>query len=112
MVTPSSKNSQVEWVSIEEIRKIFNEQGWFDLARKGEIKTYTKRSSHPTSPPPPGEPLCTWSQIVYYYDQAGNPMAIVHQYLRPDGTIGASGLPDPKRLFIEGRIISVRTEHG
>jgi len=32
------------------------------------------------------------------------------QFLRPDGTIGASGLPDPKRIFIEGRVISTRTE--
>jgi hypothetical protein len=46
---------------------------------------------------------------VYYYTQDGNPIAVVHQYLRPDGTIGASGRPDPKRLFLEDRILAVRS---
>jgi hypothetical protein len=32
-------------------------------------------------------------------------MAIVHQYLRPDGTLGASGLPDPKWLRDGDRIL-------
>jgi hypothetical protein len=27
---------------------------------------------------------------------------MVHQYLRPDGTLGASGLPDPKLVVHEG----------
>jgi hypothetical protein len=29
-------------------------------------------------------------------------MARVHQYVLVDGTIGASGRPDPKRVFYEG----------
>jgi hypothetical protein len=31
-------------------------------------------------------------------------VAVMHQYLRPDGTIGASGQPDPKRLVVEGDV--------
>jgi hypothetical protein len=27
---------------------------------------------------------------------------LVHQFLRPDGTIGASGLPDPKMMLKDG----------
>jgi len=27
-------------------------------------------------------------------------VALVHQYLRSDGTLGASGQPDPKRIVI------------
>jgi hypothetical protein len=27
---------------------------------------------------------------------------MVHQYLQPDGTLGASGQPDPKRLLHDG----------
>ena len=42
---------------------------------------------------PPG----TRSQIIRYFK--GRQWVLeVHQYLRPDGTLGASGLPDPKRL--------------
>ncbi len=32
-------------------------------------------------------------------------VALVHQYLRPDGRIGASGMPDPKWLLGEGEIL-------
>jgi hypothetical protein len=28
-------------------------------------------------------------------------VAVAHQYLRPDGTLGASGRPDPKAIFSE-----------
>ena len=31
-------------------------------------------------------------------------VAGVHQYLRRDGTIGASGRPDPKELFVNGTL--------
>ncbi len=31
-------------------------------------------------------------------------IARVHQYLRTDGTIGASGKPDPKRLYADGKL--------
>jgi hypothetical protein len=37
-----------------------------------------------------------------YDDASGVMVAVVHQYLRPDGSLGASGLPDPKRLLVNG----------
>ena len=37
--------------------------------------------------------------MVAYYEKRRK-VAMVHQYLRPDGTLGASGLPDPKRLLV------------
>ena len=37
--------------------------------------------------------------MVRYLDADGNVVAMVHQYLLPDGTLGASGNPDPKWLF-------------
>jgi hypothetical protein len=110
MTTPFPlAESRVEWVSADIIRQIFNERRIFEKVQAGEFTSYVKRNKHRTNPPPPGEPLCTWSQIVYYYDGQQKPVAIVHQYLRPDGTLGASGLPDPKRLFLDGRIISIRS---
>jgi hypothetical protein len=30
--------------------------------------------------------------------QEGREVAVVHQYLRENGSLGASGLPDPKRI--------------
>jgi hypothetical protein len=40
--------------------------------------------------------------MVSYRDPNDDEVARVHQYLRPDGTIAGSGLPDPKRLFEDG----------
>jgi hypothetical protein len=99
----------VEWVTPDIIREHFNRSQIFEQAQSGQIVTWAKRDSHPENPPP-GEPVCTRSQIVYYYTQDNAPIAIVHQYLRPDGTLGGSGLPDPKRLFLPDRIISVRSK--
>ena len=98
----------VEWVSIEIIRQIFKESGFYEAILSGKFFQWIKRSSHP-NPPPDGEPFCTHSQIAYYYNSNGEPVAVVHQYLRPDGSIGASGLPDPKRLILQDRIVAVRS---
>ena len=81
------------------------------LARSGQLATYIKRNSHLSRDRLPGdEPYCTHSQIVYYYAKDGEKLAIVHQYLRPDGTLGASGIPDPKYLRLADRILYVRAE--
>lgn len=42
------------------------------------------------------------SQILRYEDENGIEVAIVHRYLRQDGTLAASGLPDPKRITVDG----------
>ena len=101
----------VEWVSREIIRQHFNNGQFYDQVKSGRLVAHLNRSSHPDKPPA-GEPVCTWSQIVYYYTPNGDPVAIVHQYLRPDGALGGSGLPDPKRLFLQDRVLSVRSEQG
>jgi len=38
--------------------------------------------------------------MVEYRDISGSVVALVHQYKRTDGKIGASGKPDPKKLRI------------
>ena len=47
------------------------------------------------------EPVGTRSQMVAYFDDVRK-VALVHRYLRPDGTDGASGMPDPKELLDDG----------
>lgn len=59
------------------------------------------RDGHPSAERS-GEPYCTRSQIIDYWDSHGEKIAEVHRYLRPDGTIGGSGLPDPKVLVENG----------
>lgn len=93
-------------VSAETLREIFNESGYWELAKEGKLfeKVYFEDVPQKQSGEPPG----TLSQIVAYLDSQGHPVAIVHQYLRRDGTIGGSGRPDPKKLFYKGKRYAVR----
>jgi hypothetical protein len=47
------------------------------------------------------QPIGTKSEMVPYRLN-GKQIAICHRYRRPDGTLGASGLPDPKMLEYRG----------
>lgn len=42
------------------------------------------------------------SVMLSYHNENGDEMARVHQYQRPDGSLAASGKPDPKRLVQDG----------
>ena len=42
--------------------------------------------------------------MVSYRDSRNDEIARVHQYLRPNKELGASGKPDPKRLFEDGTL--------
>jgi hypothetical protein len=81
------------------MRRIFNGSGYFEMTRKGEIEAKVTRDKHPPWIAA-WVPFCTYSQEVSYRRKDGCEVARVHQYLRPDGTLGASGLPDPKRLLM------------
>lgn len=89
-------------VSEEELRRRFNEGRYWPRVRSGELRAEVRRDGHP-SPDLSGEPYCTRSQIVAYLDAGGRRVAVVHQYRRPDGTLGGSGRPDPKML-VEGGV--------
>jgi len=78
---------------------MFNDGHYWERAQKGELTMVTIENRHPALTLA-NEPFCTYSQMVSYRDQDNNEIARVHQYLRPDKTIGASGRPDPKRLLI------------
>ena len=55
-------------------------------------------------PGPSFEPPGTRSQSVPYF-LMGVKISLCHQYLRPDGTFGASGLPDPKLVEYQGHVL-------
>jgi hypothetical protein len=40
----------------------------------------------------------TQSQLIAYANAQGNHVATAHRYLKPGGTLAASGRPDPKSL--------------
>lgn len=90
-----------KYVSADTIRHAFNQRKICELAQSGELKVDIRVNKH-LKVPPPGEPYCTRSQFLVYRDLNENYVAGAHQYLRPDGTLGGSGKPDPKWLVVEG----------
>jgi hypothetical protein len=87
-------------VSATELRQKFHDHDFLGRVARGELSERLIKDRQP-NPPPPGMPAGTRSQIIAYLE-AGKQVAIVHQYLLPNGELGASGLPDPKRLLIDG----------
>ena len=86
---------------------MFNDGNYWSRAQAGEFQQSLEKERH-LDPFRTAEPLCTHSQILIYYDKEGNEIARVHQYQRPDGTLGGSGRPDPKGLIIGGVIYYTR----
>jgi len=82
-----------------ELRRLFNDNGFERRASSGALRLKIVRDSHPSAPAA-DEPFCTRSQIMAYLDARGRRRAVAHRYLRQDGTLGASGQPDPKALRI------------
>lgn len=88
---------------------MFNEGKYWERTQSGDLTAVVERSRHPALPIA-REPFCTRSQQVSYYDPNGNEVARVHQYKRPDGTLGASGMPDPKRLLHNGVLYRIEKQ--
>ena len=109
MTQATNSTDETEWVSKTIIRDAFNRGQFFEKAERGELRrrvtdynthlSYRQRRRL-------AEPKCTRSQMVAYYEPAGNMVALVHQYKRRDGSI--RGRPDPKVLVYENRRLAVR----
>lgn len=57
--------------------------------------------------PEVGLPAGSQSQLISYQDMNGLEVARAHQYTLPDGSIGASGKPDPKRVLLDGKLYRI-----
>lgn len=80
---------------------MFNERGYAARVASGELQARILKDRHPSAPRA-RVPHCTRSQSIAYLDANGDEVAMVHQYLQPNGTLGGSGRPDPKRLLVDG----------
>jgi hypothetical protein len=83
-------------ITPSELRRYFNDGRYWERAKAGELRMAIVSDKRC---PLESEPLGTRSQIIAYFD-GSQKVAVVHQYLRPDGTGGASGRPDPKQLRV------------
>lgn len=86
-------------VSAAELRRIFNAGDYLGRVERNELLASVE--SERLAPPEAGQPPGTTSRMVRYYDLQLHTVAIVHEYMRPDGNRGGSGLPDPKRLHLD-----------
>jgi len=83
---------------------VFNDGLYYERACANELLASVESSRAPRGDYdlPPG----TQSQMVWYFEpETMRRVALVHQYLLPDGTVGGSGRPDPKRIIIEGIVL-------
>jgi len=94
-------------VTEAELRKMFSDGQYWIKVKAGDLRQRLVRVRHPC-PPRAQEPVCIASKIISYHDTDGKKVAIVHQYVRPDGTLGASGMPDPKTLLIGDTLYTVQ----
>ena len=53
--------------------------------------------AHPRSGQPPGT-----KSVLYQYWDGPRVVMMLHCFIKPDGTLGASGKMDPKRLLVNG----------
>jgi hypothetical protein len=83
-------------VKEQELRRLFTAGDYLNRAIAGEFDCCLTAWGRATSK---DEPEGTRSMMVSYVDVRHHRIFLVHLYLRPDGSIGASGRPDPKWLF-------------
>jgi len=93
----------VRRVTPAELRELFNAGRYHERVVANEMIA-TVESERPARPEA-NEPAGTISQMVWYHDASLRRVALIHQYLRRDGTLGGSGRPDPKRLLLDDEIL-------
>ena len=97
------------YVSEEALRQRFAEGDYLTRAANGEFGCCLKDEKTPRSD---DEPPGTRSLMVSYLNDALVRIFLVHFYLRPDGTLGASGKLDPKWLFEDGVVYAAESGRG
>jgi hypothetical protein len=87
-----------EW----KMRWLFRKHDIWRKVKRGELIEVVTRSANaiPEANQMPGAK----SQRIEYRDPNGLTVAVIHQYLNLDGSLGASGKPDPKEILINGII--------
>jgi hypothetical protein len=91
-----------EW----EIRRIFNEElRVIERYEAGELLLKVEESRPARNTAIKGWVPGTLSQNVLFFTQSGVLVAKAHRFLRPDGSLAASGKHDPKRVLHEDRYL-------
>jgi hypothetical protein len=105
-------------LSVPELRRLFNEH-YLARTLNGTFNTQPFGAQSVYQNPPDvvdgrqREPEGTITGLIEIIDPLTNGrVAVAHRLQRPDGTYGASGLPDPKMVFWEGVIYLEQRKEG
>jgi hypothetical protein len=90
----------IQRVTPEALCKRFNEGQYWEKVTSGELVAVSLESNVSTLLTDETDTII--SESLSYRDKDGNEIARVHQFRRPDGSLAASGKPDPKRLLENG----------
>lgn len=86
------------------LRRLFNESNITERAEREEVRV-TYRKLPRRAPASAGQAPGAVTELLEYFLPDGTSIALAHQYRNPDGTIGASGRPDPKLLRTDVEIL-------
>lgn len=102
-------NPSIVRVTRKRIREIFNNSQHYTSIEDGEYleQVLSDSAVTPDKARALNCPPATRSQYVRYYDTNRRWMVDVHRYLKPDGTLAASGEPDPYRVNMGDAIFTV-----
>ena len=78
----------IKRVSATVLRQLFNESGYWEQYKNGQLQSILRKSKHPSAPLA-NEPICTQSQYITYVNEAGR--------------------PDPKEVLIDGVLYIIET---
>jgi hypothetical protein len=93
----------IQSVTAKKMRELFSLYRIQERLARGEFSEDVLKETD--AAPKYGQRKGTKSQLVAYREfGTGHMIAMVHQFVRPDGKLGASGKPDPKYLKIDGTI--------
>jgi hypothetical protein len=80
--------------------EIFNNERLLERSESGEW-TKKKRRDNPVSFTDYNGKHCVATQEWSWIDENNVERVRIHQYITEEGDIGASGKPDPKRIFLD-----------
>jgi hypothetical protein len=97
----------IEYVDAETLRRIYNDSQLWERAQSGEFEERVLSEGQPGKAS--AEPRDAISRRVGYFDHTGRQIAVVHEYVRRGGKLGASHRPDPKSVRVGNTIYRTST---
>jgi hypothetical protein len=108
MARHRSPDNSVIHLDAPALCKLFNEGGFLEKVESGELRMIVKKTRITLMTFIRNWVPGTESQEIHLLDIHGNLIVKAHRFLRPDGKLAASGMLDPKRILIEGKIYGLK----